>query len=412
VNGSRIAGVAWVLVASTLVLACGQGSVSTAEPRTSTATPTASPQFTDPMVTLRVAEMEEPLPHVFGGSQANAVVAFRDGLLAFGGVNGGCCDGGFSADTRAVIWASDDGRAWTIVKTGPELAFGAMRAAAASRDRVVVIGRRDLPGDPGTGEVDEWGAVWTSDDGRSWRRVDGVPIFTSVVTTSDGFVAASAGKAAPELWLSATGDRWERIAVGAQLGNGRIEAMVATPNGYLAVGSARNWDIDEESAIADPPAAVWYSADGRRWERRPTDPTLTNATMMAAASSGNQIVVLGWAEERDVLWTGTALGDRWELGIAPGDRSSSLVITTVMGLEEGFLLGGNRVFDDQATAPRLLVLGSTDGRSWEQVAEGGQGEVLGWAVWNGAVVAVGSGWNADVERPVPLAWTLTAPSVR
>lgn len=48
---------------------------------------------------LILGSIEEPLSHVYGGSQATAVVRFGDGYLAFGHVNGGCCDGGFTTES-------------------------------------------------------------------------------------------------------------------------------------------------------------------------------------------------------------------------------------------------------------------------------------------------------------------------
>jgi hypothetical protein len=345
--------------------------------------------------------MEEPLPHVFGGSQANAVVVFGDGLLAFGGVNGGCCDGGFSQDTHAVIWSSDDGHAWTIVPTGPELALGTMHAAAATRDHVVVVGTRRLPGAPGTGDVDERGAVWTSDDGLTWARVDGMPVFTTIARTGDGFIAASAEQAWPELWWSATGREWARIAAQQQLGNGRMESLLAMPGGYVAVGAASN---PEAGGAIDAAAAVWWSADGRSSTRLPTDPAFASATMQSAAWSAGTLAVLGISDEGTVLWRATDRGEGWERVQVHPPPGSSLTLESVVGLEDRFILAASRRTNEESAGPRLILLTSVDGRSWQQVAEADPGEILGWTAVDGAAIGVGSAWNPVVERPVPVSW--------
>ena len=48
------------------------------------------------------------VPGVYAGNIPDDVTVFKDRLIAVGGVNDGCCDGGFSKGTKALVWISRD----------------------------------------------------------------------------------------------------------------------------------------------------------------------------------------------------------------------------------------------------------------------------------------------------------------
>ncbi|MEO8272897.1 MAG: hypothetical protein ABI620_02360 [Chloroflexota bacterium] len=367
--------------------------------------------------TLGPATIDEPTPHVYGGSTATAVVEFRGSLLAFGGVNGGCCDGSFSTDTHAVVWSSVDGHAWRLHETGPELALGSIAAAAASADRVVVVGARHLPSREEEGSLEYQGAVWTSGDGEMWELVADVPAFATVLATASGFVAASHAEPFPELWWSETGSSWQRIAALPELGAGRIHRLLATPIGFFGVGSAVNPEAGGQAEIdVDPPAAVWRSTDGRSWVQVPWSATFAGASMLDVAWSDGRLLAVGFggAEARPAFWTSTD-GDTWDRIQAPGldmgPGATEAWPSRVIGVAHGFAVAAtwSLVTDDSARIGRV-VWATRDGLGWEAVGVQGETEIHDWALLpGGGVAVVGSGYDPDIGRAVPLAWTIAAP---
>jgi hypothetical protein len=366
---------------------------------------------------LEPATIDEPLPHVFGGSMATAMVAFRGSLVAFGSVNGGCCDASFSTDTHGVIWGSTDGRVWQMHGAGPELALGVMSAAAASADRIVVVGTRNLASQRQDGSIDYEGAVWTSNDSDAWDLVTDVPVFATVVATATGFVAASAAKAFPELWWSATGNAWRRIAGHEELGFGRIERLLATPIGIVGVGTSINTLAEDQPEInSDPPAAIWRSSDGESWSRVPSTAMLAGAAMHDVAWSDGRLLAVGsgGTQVRAAFWTSTD-GDTWDRIEAP---SLALVggvtetrMTRVIGTGHGFAATGTwTTVTDDLEQIGMVVWTTQDGLAWQPFTEPGQVEINDWALTpEGDVAVVGWGCCHNVEQPVPLAWTITSP---
>lgn len=94
-------------------------------------------------------------PAVFSGVGMSAITASRDGLVGFGGR---------IPDNVPELWVSRDGRTWT--REAAEGPFDPPRGGVADLSqhagRLVAVGR-DAAG----------GAIWASDDGRSWTLVEG-----------------------------------------------------------------------------------------------------------------------------------------------------------------------------------------------------------------------------------------------
>jgi hypothetical protein len=408
---------------ASLVLACGsQSPTASASPTELAATegPGEHPAASGPMPLLASATIDEPLPEVFGGSMASAVVAFKGSLLAFGGINGGCCDGSFSADTRAVTWTSSDGRAWSLEAPRPELALGHVTAAAASEERLVVIGERLLESQVEVGSIDRRSAVWTSGDGRQWELVTDVPAFTTITATAAGFIAASNANAFPELWWSETGSAWARIAGRAELGQGRIDRLLTTPIGVFGVGASLNAEADgQPSNAGDPAAAVWRSIDGGSWTRVADGAMFSGAPMRDAAWSDGQLLAVGSGGTpiRPTVWTSTD-GDAWERIASPllaeghatdAAGAISLRATHVIGLRTGFAVSGTWTDVDGAASSGTVVWATRDGLAWGQVtAMGTAPEINDWLLTGDAQIGA-VGWGPVPGRMVPLAWTIAIP---
>jgi hypothetical protein len=202
------------------------------------------------------ADLPIAVPGIFGGNSPNALTVFGDTLVAAGSVNGGCCDGGFSTNTRALVWTSEDGREWDLVPGGPVFALGMPVAVAATKTDVVAVGTVNREGSV-PGEVDRAPAVWTSRDARSWARVEHAPPFVDVAAVASGFVGVAQVDAGPEVWASSDGRAWHRIADAAALGPGQAGRIEATELGLVIVGRSPEF--------AGP--AIWRSPDGLRWTR-------------------------------------------------------------------------------------------------------------------------------------------------
>ena len=390
-------------------------SACTTTTQTSAAATTSppAPSPDSPIEVLAAAPIDEPLPHVFGGSQASAVVRFGDRLLAFGGVNGGCCDGSFSTDTHAAIWTSIDGRQWRLAPAGPEFALGVVRDAAATPDRIVVVGALRLESTlmPG-GEAAP--AVWVSADGNSWALFRDVPLLTRVEATGDGFIGVSNVKAFPELWWSRTGRDWELIAGKEELGAGRISQLLSTPVGLVAVGSTVN--PDAWTGSGPPPegdAAVWLSPDARSWTKVPTTDARASAVMNDVAWVGGNLLAIGMDAtlEQNLVWISDG-GREWvRVPEPPVDGGSITQLTMVVGLPDRFAIAGNWRAEP-AEEFGLALWTTRDGLAWRRIdaAHGRPGDevIAAIVVDDGGAAFLGASSNVASGRRVPGAWLLEA----
>jgi hypothetical protein len=200
---------------------------------------------------------------------------------------------------------------------------------------------------------------WESPDGRSWTALpdddgfDGAEVAAILRSGSRGFLALGrlgdgqrgTGTA---VFRSSDGVAWRRIDDEA-LGSGLAVAVVATEDGYLAVGS----DLDEREAV------VWASEDGEAWGRAPEEPSRLHF--------GEKVRMT------DVLVTGS-----------------------------GYVGIGNFVGVQYGTGTSWLT---TTGYSWAQgplQAALGQGEPEAMLAWGDRLVAVGS--RGAPDNYIPSVW--------
>jgi len=141
--------------------------------------------------------------------------------------------------------------------------------------------------------------VLGSVNGRTWTALDGAAAFagqglvtTAVAAGPGGYVIvgheSAGGRTIAAAWQSAGLTGWQRAA-GAQpgaldgAGNRQMNAVTATGQGFVAVGSA-----------GSRPAA-WRSANGRAWSlvTLPLPASAVSAELQFTAANGNTVAALG-----------------------------------------------------------------------------------------------------------------------
>jgi len=227
-------------------------------------------------------------PPTGGSAEMRAVGRWRDLFVAVGTVVTAV------GAPSAAAWTSSDGLAWDLVGFGPAFEGAIAYGTAGSQERVVVVGA--------TGERGQGPAVaWVSEDGTTWTRVDS-PAFSDgtmrgVAHTGDGFVAVGASLADDRAaaWSSTDGRTWEPAPAQAALENHgrpiRMTAVTADPRGLLAGGLVS--DAGNGSGV------VWRSADGRAWERVPTQVSMSGASLAGVLMTERGPVAVGTAGSPD-----------------------------------------------------------------------------------------------------------------
>ena len=351
------------------------------------------------------------VPGIFGGNTPRDVVAFGGRMLAVGGVNGGCCDGSFSTDTRALVWFSTDGATWDLVRDAPAFELGSMNAAAARPGHVVAVGSLQLRSAEFEGQVDPRGAVWASSDGSEWRLVTDVPHFDDLVATADGFVASTLAGANPEIWGSDDGRSWTRLAGRAELGDGSIDRLlVLESGGVVAVGRSEAFGVEPPS-LEPADAVVWRSPDGRSWARVADQAAFTDGWMRDVAERSGRLVAIGSGdlESGTSVWTSDD-GLAWTRHSATALGADDTFVDRAMAGPTGFIVVGSTGDADTS----VIAWTSLDGEVWARVPgqpalDGGAAapDVAGWiAAGDGSIVAVGSRWDMEAGEQAPVAWRI------
>jgi hypothetical protein len=183
---------------------------------------------------------------------------------------------------------SDDGRTWTQVDASSSgLDAGAILDLAAGDTTAVILGATK----PRTGDGNEPVelAEWTSSGGMTWARAQGeASVLTdfgtrSIVGSARGFAAV--GDASLMILVAGPdGHQWRSTEVPVPPGaRGRIEQIVSTADGFLAVGA-----IDDRSAVWRWAGAGWF-----RTALVPSD------AITSVAGTGARIIVTGARETPD-----------------------------------------------------------------------------------------------------------------
>jgi hypothetical protein len=216
-----------------------------------------------------------------GATAMTAVVADGDGLVA-----GGYRDDPLHAEASAAAWSSPDGVAWR--EEGPDavLAGGRIDGMAVRDGVLVAVG---TAGDPTYGPA----AAWVRSDG-TWRRAtipDAGGAMHAVVATADGFVAVgqNANDDGARVWTSGDGTTWTAVADQAAFhaisGPIRMLSVASDARGLVAGG----WTSD----AANGSSAAWTSPDGAHWQQAPWVPVFSGGEMRGVAFTGDLALGIG-----------------------------------------------------------------------------------------------------------------------
>lgn len=252
-------------------------SVTTVAPVESTTTVAASTSTTAPVpppIVWRRAQSDSFMHDPAKASEATPantvifdVVAGGPGLVAVG------TDGLFE-NADGAVWYSTDGEEWTRVPD-PDGVFGGpaaqyINAVTVGGPGLVAVGYEWLDGTDAP-------VVWTSPDGLDWTRVpydelafggEGYPGLSDVIAWDGGLLAVGRQSGDPiaekgGVWVSDDGIEWRRVETEPGVFDTHAPAKVyASPLGVVAVGGG-GVGADGEGQ----PAMVWWSEDGRTWER-------------------------------------------------------------------------------------------------------------------------------------------------
>jgi hypothetical protein len=252
-------------------------------------------------------------PGSFGAAdEAMEAVAVGNGLIVAVG----------SADANAAVWVSSDGLSWQRVPNDDEIFGGSsgqsMHDVIYTGERFVAVGT-DLNGAGinATSSVMR-GAVWTSEDGWTWSRVQHTDevfggdypfnIWT-VAATDDGLVAAGTSPRKMALWWSEDGLEWQRIVDesapfaftkvkrfpnNTELRHAPVKALAAVGDRVLPVG----WDRDAAQVLSRETAN--YFEHDLVYGQLNTTVAKTDVVVI-----GDRIIAVGYTDGDAAVWVGT-----------------------------------------------------------------------------------------------------------
>lgn len=276
----------------------------------------------------------------------------------------------------------------------------------------------DVVGVPGNGfsavgyAYPGWHPVaWTSPDADHWSiRPMGVTEFTFPVALAVGhdgtIVAVGRSGSRPVAWTSSDGGAtWTEHEVPI-LGDGkvaeRMTSVVATSDGFVAGGS-----VGPE--LFERHARFWRSRDGAIWQPSPDDATaFADAEVRSFTASGDDLVAVGLIGSAQditgsVAWMSRD-GEAWTRIDDPALATGRAVALTPAPW------GGLVAVGTDADRRQAMVWASKDGRVWSKAPDevSRRGGANGFA-WMTDVVPVGDqlvaiGDYQDLQRGTGISW--------
>jgi hypothetical protein len=209
----------------------------------------------------------------FGDHATVADVVGTRGRFVAGGYVGSQNDA--SKSRRAAVWTSTDGRSWRRQFLTSE----------AGKDRFVDWMGAGRSGFLAVGRIGADRIVWFSPDGNRWsvraRSRSLMPKVNGVVATDDGWLVFGSA-----IWTSRDGTHWRRVLTprGDERLVNTVAAVVRVADGWRAYGVL----ADRDSTVFRRPTA-WSSSNGVGW--REVGPGFAGWTR-SVASRGNELLLV------------------------------------------------------------------------------------------------------------------------
>jgi serine/threonine-protein kinase len=272
------------------------------------------------------------------------------------------------ADGQPAIWRCANG-GWELVSASiaGTLDRATLSSVAHGPDGWMAIG------EAGSGPGQHPVAV-TSPDGVSWRLVDGPAAFTgpgscvaSIAAGQQGYAvvgkhvngamvfAAMWGSADARRWAQGDNDRFGTLD--GRLSASTVDAVVATPSGFVAAGTHGSGGV------------LWTSADGGQQWTLMSGTGVRSGALLLTAVSGNRVVAAGYQATADgdipVVVTSTDGGRHWTPPVVlqppGGQRGGRVTALAVAG--SGFIAAGRT---GPVGAQQSVTWTSPDGLTWSK----------------------------------------------
>jgi hypothetical protein len=262
---------------------------------------------------------------------------------------------GTSAADGAAVWTSRDGLAWRRSTDLPGAADSTGDDVTVGPAGVVAVGSATT----GRGLVP---AVWISSDGLIWQAVDDPDLvageMAAVVAGPDGYLALGTDIATGDanvVWTSADGRDWSGPQMAEAFGaQPSVSDVIRLPETYLAFGAR------------DEQAALWISPHGVAWETAPDFPIVPGGVVTAAADSATRIVAVGTdyaaGQPQAFAWSSTD-GLNWLPAIV-GPETAGGEMVAVLPVGDGFICVGGE--GGGGRGGMAAVWTSLDGLTWER----------------------------------------------
>ena len=218
--------------------------------------------------------------------------------------------GGLTSDYQdAAVWVSENGVSWARVDSpsfgGPGSQL--MTGVAAGEAGIVAVG-----------DSEDGSGAWVSDDGNTWQRVEPDPLadgwVLEVVEDRGGFVAVGGIGLRPTIWTSADGVAWapRPVTEVGDLSLGFVKSATRLVDGLLGIGfSAPDLGLNERTG------SIWISGDdGATWIPFTEFSSGTDATdLIGLVSTAEGLVVAGTISGPDAshvaIWISVDEGTTW-----------------------------------------------------------------------------------------------------
>ena len=187
-----------------------------------------------------------------------------------------------------------------------------MERVATDGARLVVTGMVfDLPIALGQ---NGYRALWTSDDGVTWMRVDaraGELLPDVIASTSTGWVGARSTSDGPQFLVSQDGMAWDATTAPGEMGAGIVTDLAASTDG-MVVAIGDDTAANTDGTLSRAAVVSWRGDDGRMWHRSPPQPSLGGSYPNVAHGSAVIAAGTGWIAVGMVRGRGRGVEvDRW-----------------------------------------------------------------------------------------------------